>query len=66
MSANDISVPLTIINDIDKEGFGDISDLSSYDIWCDAQESRIHMKGYIPNILEEFKPLMEEENMAHG
>lgn len=66
MSANDISVPSTVITDIDEEWIKDTNNLSSYDIWCDTSESKIHMEGDISDRLEKFKPLKEEGNMTHG
>jgi hypothetical protein len=50
--------------DIDGAVFKETNDLSSYDIWCDAPESRIHMEGDIPDIHEEFKPLTDEADMT--
>lgn len=64
MPANGIGVPSAVITNIDETGFIDTKDLSSYDIWCDAPESRIHMEGELPDTLEEFKPLGEEADMA--
>lgn len=40
------------------------NDLSSYDIWHDAPESKIHMEGDIPDKQEDFKHLIEEVYMA--
>lgn len=43
-----------------------MNDLSPNDIWCDAFDSKINMRGYIPNKLEEFKPLIEKVDMPCG
>ena len=66
MPANGIGVPSAVITDLDEVGLTDTKDLSSYDIWCDAPESRIHMEGDIPDRLEDFKPVVEEADMACG
>jgi hypothetical protein len=57
-------VPSAVMIDIDGAVFKETNDLSSYDIWCDAPESRIHMEGDIPDIQEEFKPLTDEADMT--
>jgi len=49
---------------IDETRFKDTRDLGSYDMWCDAPESRIQMDEDVPNKLEEGKPFKEEANMA--
>lgn len=63
MSANGIGVPSPFMTDISKTGFKDIKDLGSYDMCCDAPESRIQME-IIPDKLEEDKPFKEEVDMA--
>lgn len=64
MFDNGIGVSSAIIINIDETLFKDKNDLLSYDLWCDALESKIHLERDISDKLEEFKPLTWEVDMT--